>query len=61
MARGQYGGFDMTQEGEILEGGWTTVRRIEYSRDVRGKTTTLEIYLIALWDTLPGVQAAFWW
>ena len=31
----------MTQEGEILEGGWTTVRRIEYSRDVRGKTTTL--------------------
>ena len=41
--------------------GWTTGRRRESRKVIKGKSTKLEIDFIALWGTLPSVKAASWW
>ena len=57
----KYGVFDRAQDGETLGGVWTTGRRRKSRKGGKGKATRLEIYLIALRDTLPRLQEASWW
>ena len=57
----KYGGFERTQEGETLEGGCTTGRRIEPMRGRKGKSTKLEIDLIDIQDKLTRVQSDSLW